>query len=576
MTSGYGQVSNLNQPAQGNKKKLVLVAGSAIVLLAMVVAVAVGVSRRNNSSSSSSDAELTTTSKAIRAICRPTDYAEECQSSLAARAGNVTDPKKLVELSFTSAMDSLREAFNHSSVLQEAAKDPRTSEALENCKELLDYAIDDLKNSVARFGGVDMAKMSDVVDDLKVWLSATITYQQTCLDGFDNTTGDAADNMSKALNSSSALTSNALAIIDGISSVLASFQLSSLGRRLLSDDEGERGEFPSWVGNDKRKLLALSTKDIKPDVTVARDGSGKYKTITQALSAVPKKGNATFVIYIKEGVYKENVMVERSMTNVMMFGDGPTKTKITGSLNYVDGTSTFKTATLAVVGDGFIGKNLGVENTAGAAKHQAVALRVQSDKSVFYLCQMDGYQDTLYTHTKRQFYRECTISGTIDFLFGDAAVVFQNCLMLVRKPMANQQCIVTAQGRKDRHEATGIVLHNCTISADPTLSSASTTTRSYLGRPWKEYSRTIIMQSQIDGLINEDGWQPWVGDFGLKTCFYTEIGNRGPGAATAKRVTWKGYKKVDLTHAHKYTVQQFIQGKTWLPKTGVPFTPGLM
>ncbi|URD81153.1 pectinesterase [Musa troglodytarum] len=251
------------------------------------------------------------------------------------------------------------------------------------------------------------------------------------------------------------MTSNALAIVDGLSSVLASFQLPSLGRRLLSEDEGERGQFPSWVGNDKRKLLALSMADIKPDVTVAQDGSGKYKTITQALGAVPKKGNATFMIYIKEGVYKENVMVERSMTNVMMLGDGPTKTKITGSLNYVDGTPTFKTATLAVVGDGFIGKNLGVENTAGAAKHQAVALLVQSDKSVFYLCQMDGYQDTLYTHTN-------------------------------------------------------------------------------------------------------------------------EIGNRGPGAATTKRVTWKGYKKVDLAHAQKYTVKQFIQGKTWLPKTGVPFTPGLM
>ncbi|URD81164.1 pectinesterase [Musa troglodytarum] len=528
----------------------------------MVVAVAVGVSRRNNSSGSSSDGELTTTSKAIQAICRPTDYAEECQSSLAARAGNVTDPKKLVELTFTSALDRLREAFNRSSVLQEAAKDPRTSEAFENCKELLDYAIDDLKNSVAR-------RMGDVVDDLKIWLSATVTYQQTCLDGFDNTTGDAADNMSKALNSSSAMTSNALAIVDGLSSVLASL-------RLLSEDEGERGQFPSWVGNDKRKLLALSMADIKPDVTVAQDGSGKYKTITQALGAVPKKGNATFMIYIKEGVYKENVMVERSMTNVMMLGDGPTKTKITGSLNYVDGTPTFKTATLAVVGDGFIGKNLGVENTAGAAKHQAVALLVQSDKSVFYLCQMDGYQDTLYTHTKRQFYRDCTISGTIDFVFGDAAVVFQNCLMLVRKPMANQQCIVTAQGRKDRHEATGIVLHNCTISADPTLTSASTTTRSYLGRPWKEYSRTIIMQSRIDGLINQEGWLPWGGDFGLTTCFYSEIGNRGPGAATTKRVTWKGYKKVDLAHAQKYTVKQFIQGKTWLPKTGVPFTPGLM
>ncbi|URD81160.1 pectinesterase [Musa troglodytarum] len=305
----------------------------------MVVAVAVGVSRRNNSSGSSSDGELTTTSKAIQAICRPTDYAEECQSSLAARAGNVTDPKKLVELTFTSALDRLREAFNRSSVLQEAAKDPRTSEAFENCKELLDYAIDDLKNSVARFGGIDVTRMGDVVDDLKIWLSATVTYQQTCLDGFDNTTGDAADNMSKALNSSSAMTSNALAIVDGLSSVLASL-------RLLSEDEGERGQFPSWVGNDKRKLLALSMADIKPDVTVAQDGSGKYKTITQALGAVPKKGNATFMIYIKEGVYKENVMVERSMTNVMMLGDGPTKTKITGSLNYVDGTPTFKTATL--------------------------------------------------------------------------------------------------------------------------------------------------------------------------------------------------------------------------------------
>ncbi|URD81154.1 pectinesterase [Musa troglodytarum] len=181
----------------------------------MVVAVAVGVSRRNNSSGSSSDGELTTTSKAIQAICRPTDYAEECQSSLAARAGNVTDPKKLVELTFTSALDRLREAFNRSSVLQEAAKDPRTSEAFENCKELLDYAIDDLKNSVARFGGIDVTRMGDVVDDLKIWLSATVTYQQTCLDGFDNTTGDAADNMSKALNSSSAMTSNALAIVDG-------------------------------------------------------------------------------------------------------------------------------------------------------------------------------------------------------------------------------------------------------------------------------------------------------------------------------------------------------------------------
>ncbi|URD82306.1 pectinesterase [Musa troglodytarum] len=540
----------------GNNKVAVL-SVSAIVLVAVVATVAVTVSNRY---SQPEKTEFSTSNKNIKDFCRPTDYQATCESSLSEVADNTTDPKELVNLAFQVTIDHIKKAFDHSTVLSEAAKDSRTSDALENCRELLDYAIDDLKSSIDRLDGFSLTKLDKFLDDLKVWISATITYQETCLDGFENTTTDAAESMRKALNSSAELTSNILAIVINFDSALDSLNLG-FNRKLLSE------EYPSWISPGKRRLLQQSPAELKPNVTVAKDGSGDVKTIGEAVLRVPTKSNDTFVIYIKEGVYEEQVQVNRSLANVMMIGDGTSKTKITGKLNYIDGTATFKTATVAIVGDGFIGKDLWIENSAGAAKHQAVALRVQSDKSVFYNVRMDGYQDTLYVHTKRQFYRECTISGTIDFIFGDSPSVFQNCLILARKPLDNQQNIVTAQGRKDRRQASAIILHNCTIRKKlPT----------FLGRPWKEFSRTFVLQSQLDDLIDPKGWLPWSGDFGLNSCFYTELDNRGPGADMSQRVKWKGVKAIDYAHAQKFTVEHFIQGNAWLPKTGVPFIPGLL
>ncbi|KAK1318641.1 putative pectinesterase/pectinesterase inhibitor 28 [Acorus calamus] len=531
--TGYGQVSDQPRPPKKNKR-IALLSASAVILVVIVIAVVVGVSHNHHSKGSSDGPSMSV--KAIQAICQPTDYKEACESSLTAVAGsNTTDPKDLVKLSFKVALDRIRDAANHSSVLQKLKQDPWTVQALENCRELMDYAIDDLKGSIEKLGGFDLTKLDRLMEDLSVWLSASITYQETCLDGFENTTGDAEESMRKAMKTGMELSSNTLAIVRGLSDILGDLKIPFLNRRrLLSDEEEEEeeeegdGEFPSWVSMGRRRLLVAPT--TKPDVVVAKDGSGRFKTINEALGVIPKNGNRTFVVYIKAGVYKEYVEIKRSMTNVMFVGDGPTKTKITGNKNFIDGTPTFKTATVAVVGDGFIAKNIGFENSAGPSKHQAVALRVQSDMSVFHNCQIDGYQDTLYAHTNRQFYRDCLVSGTIDFIFGNSPVIFQNCRIVARKPLENQQNTITAQGRKDKREPTALILHNCTIVADKDYYPSRKRLPTYLGRPWKEYSRTFVMQSQIDDLVRPEGWQPWFGDFALNTCFYAEFDNRGPGA----------------------------------------------
>ncbi|XVE65586.1 hypothetical protein DITRI_Ditri08aG0012000 [Diplodiscus trichospermus] len=557
--------------------KVAVISICSVFLVAMVVAVAVGVNRNRGGSGGGGTGGISTSTKAVTAICQPTDYKQACEKSLA--NANSTDPKELIRVGFQAAITEIQNVIANSSTVKEVAKDPMARQALENCNELLDYSITDLKNSFNQLGAFDMSKLDQYVQNLKVWLGGSITYQQTCLDGFMNTTGEAEQKMKDLLKTSQELTSNGLAMVSELSKILNSLNIPNVGhidtgaaeRRLLSEDG-----FPSWVTAGQRHLLQQTPDTVKPNVVVAQDGSGKYKSINEALNEVPKKNPTPFVIYIKAGTYKEQVIVTQSMTNVVFMGDGPAKTIITGSLNFIDGTGTFKTATVGVVGDKFMAKGIRFENTAGAVKHQAVALRVSSDQSIFYNCQMDGYQDTLYAHSHRQFYRDCTISGTIDFIFGDSLAVLQNCKIIVRKPLDNQACIVTAQGRVERREISAIVLHNCTISGDPEYIPVKDKSKAYLGRPWKEFSKAIFLQCQIDDIIAPDGYLPWNGDFALNTLYYAEFGNRGPGADQSKRVTWGGIKKIDATEAASYTPGPYLQGDDWIPQSGVPYTAGMV
>ncbi|XP_020585932.1 LOW QUALITY PROTEIN: putative pectinesterase/pectinesterase inhibitor 28 [Phalaenopsis equestris] len=566
-------------------KKGTIIGGSVILLIAVVATVVVVVTHNGFASKSAAPGgrngdTLQSTSRSVQAICEPTDYREICESALSKVANDSTDLRQLIKLSFKVATDHLRQAFQQSKLLSTAARDPRTKDALKTCRELMEYAIEDIKTTFNKFDSFNTSNPAKAVDELKLWLDSAATYQETCLDGFENTTGDTAAGMRKALNYSMALTDNALAIVGQLAEFVDDLRLPDVfSRRLLSEEEVKENEFPGWVSADRRRLLSIPPSGIKPDVVVALDGSGDFSSINSALGVAPIKSQKPFVIYVKNGVYKEKVTVYRNRTNIVVVGDGATQTVVTGSLNFIDGVGTFKTASFVVMGEGFMARDIGFQNTAGPAKHQAVALLVQADRSVFYRCRMDAYQDTLYVHTLRQFYRECTISGTIDFIFGDAKAIFQNCQILVRKPLDNQQNIVTAQGRKSRQSATAIILHNCTITADPSFPPAlllHSKNPTYLGRPWKAFSRTFVIQSFIDTLVNPNGWLPWLGDFGLRTCFYTEVENRGPGADKSRRVKWKGVKNISYAHAQKFTVEYFLWGNDWLPLTQVPYIPALL
>ncbi|CAN6206534.1 unnamed protein product [Urochloa humidicola] len=551
-----------------------IIGASTVLVVAVVAAVCVVSFKGNSSSKGEGDGDLSMSVKSVKAFCQPTDYKETCEAELGKAAGNASSPTELAKAIFGVTSEKIHKAISESATLNELKNDKRTAGALNDCKELLEYAIDDLKSSFDKLGGFEMTNFNKAVDDLKTWLSAALTYQDTCLDGFMNaTTTDASAKMQKALNASQELTEDILAVVDKFADTLGGL---SVGRRLLLL-VGEDG-MPAWMGDSDRQRLLAEDAELKPNVTVAADGSGDVKTIKEALGKVPPKNAALFVVKIKAGTYKEYVSVGRPQTNVAFIGDGADKTIITGSKNFKMNLTTKDTATMEAIGNGFFMKGVRVENTAGAANHQAVALRVQSDQAVFYQCTFDGYQDTLYTHAQRQFFRDCTVTGTIDFIFGNSQVVLQNCLIQPRKPMDNQANIITAQGRRDKRSVGGTVLHNCTIEPHPDFKAdAGGKIKTYLARPWKEYSRTLYIQNDIGGFIDPKGWLEWNGDFGLETLFYAEVDNRGAGADMSQRAKWGGIKTVTYEEAQKeFTVETFIQGQQFIPKFGVPFIPGLL
>lgn len=544
---------------------------AAVLITASAISVGVLVGTRGKSAPRNS-----VTSKPSRAMartCSKTLYPSLCLRSLLDFPGSTAASEaELVHISVNVTLRKASAAVNTINDVNNLEMDTLVRSAYEDCLELLDDSVDLLDRSLS-----SLQSGGSSPDDVATWLSAALTNHDTCSEGFSGVkNGTVKDSVADRLKDMTELVSNSLAIFastDG-GDEFAGVPIGNRRRRKLL----EQGEFPEWLSESDRKLLSMPVSPIRADIIVAKDGSGTVKTISEAIKKVPEHSTRRTIIYIKEGLYEEHntLKIGKKKTNVMLVGDGKGKTVISGSKSVAEQLTTFHTASFAASGRGFIAKDITFQNTAGPVKHQAVALRVGADHAVVYRCQIIGYQDTLYVHSQRQFYRECDIYGTVDFIFGNAAVVIQKCNIYARKPLPDQKNTITAQNRKDPNQITGISIHASNILATPDLEASKGTFPTFLGRPWKMYSRTVYMLCYMGDHVDPRGWLEWNGDFALSTLYYGEYMNNGPGAGLAQRVTWPGYRVIKLeTEASRFTVSHLISGSSWLPSTGVAFLSGL-
>nr|GLL42510.1 pectinesterase-like [Ipomoea trifida] len=527
--------------------------------------------------------------KHVTTFCQYAEYKDECARSISHVAHNRSATTKdfifaAIEATLEAVHKSHQVAVN-TEVDQGA--DPYNHMAIEDCKELLQDAIADLQASISVVGDSELHTLNDRVDELLNWMSAVYAYQTTCTEQIENPEYKSA--IEDGMINATQLTNNAINIIAEMSKVLEAFNITKTtttdllhkgannnpSRRLLETDNEHY--FPEWFPVADRKLLAAQRRgNLRPNVVVSKNGGGQFKTITGALKSYPKKHKGKYVIYVKAGVYNEIVEVSKKMKNVFMYGDGAGKTIITGNKNYaLMKVTTSKTATFAALGQGFVARGITFRNTAGPEGHQAVAYRSQSDMSALFDCSIEGYQDTLYYHTYRQFYRNCVISGTIDFIFGKGTALIQNSVIIARKPLANQFNTITADGKELAKAKGGVVLQNCKIVPESALYPLRFKVKTYFGRPWKAHSTTVVMESQIGDLLSPLGWKIWDGEKFENTCLYYEYRNSGPGANTSRRN--RAFKKFDVLgpiRARKFTAGLWLDANHWLPATGVPFAIG--
>ena len=299
-------------------------------------------------------------------------------------------------------------------------------------------------------------------------------------------------------------------------------------------------------------------------LVVAQDGSGNYKTIQEAVNAVRDLSQVQVTIFIKKGVYHEKLVVPSWKTMISLVGESKDSTIITNN-DYSgkaypgkdaygkDKYSTYTSYTVLIQGNDCHLENMTIENTAGRVG-QAVALHVEGDRSLVKNCRLLGNQDTLYaaTETSRQLYLDCYIEGTTDFIFGEATVLFRNCVI---RSLTNSY--ITAAATTPRQQF-GFVFDSCELQAD------TSATKVYLGRPWRPYSKTVFLRTAMGRHILPQGWDNWRNADNEKTVLYAEYNCSGPGALNAQRVKWS--RQLSAKEARKYTIENILAGKdNWTP-----------
>ncbi len=279
-------------------------------------------------------------------------------------------------------------------------------------------------------------------------------------------------------------------------------------------------------------LLTVAPKawsvEYMREITVAADGSGDFKTITEALEAIRAYMDYRVTVNIKNGEYNEKVIIPSWIENVDFIGEDPEKTIITyNDYAKLDNMGTFRTYTMRVDGCNLTFKNLTIRNNAGRVG-QAVALHTEGTNITFENCRFLGDQDTLFLagHDSNLSFEDCYIEGTTDFIFGPATAWFDNCQI-----HSKADSYITAASTPE-NVGIGFVFKNCRLTADPEVKKV------YLGRPWRPYAYTAFIDCDMDSHITPAGWDNWRNPENEKTARYFESGSKGPGANLKDRAKW--------------------------------------
>jgi len=293
--------------------------------------------------------------------------------------------------------------------------------------------------------------------------------------------------------------------------------------------------------------------DIKPNIVVAADGNGDVRTVLEAIERVPENNTKRFIILVKPGTYKEQIRIAANKPYVSLIGESAEKTLLTFGLSNKEAGSTSAAYAAYIGGHDFRAENITFENSFGPGS-QAVAVLAEADRLVFTHCRFLGWQDTLYAKNGRQYYKDCYVEGHVDFIFGEAAAVFENCEI-----HSKGDGYIAAPMRFAADEPSGFVFNRSK------LTSAGTKDGVFLGRPWRDYGRTVFIDTQMDAQIRPEGWNHWLPER-ERTAYFAEYKSRGPGADTAARVKWS--HQLTDAEAKAFSAEEFLKGKDgWNPKT---------
>ena len=289
-------------------------------------------------------------------------------------------------------------------------------------------------------------------------------------------------------------------------------------------------------------------------IVVSRDGTGNFRTLQEAIESARAFMDYTVTIYVRNGVYKEKVIVPSWVENIDIIGEDRDKTIITYDDHAnINKMGTFRTYTVKVEGSDITFKNLTIENNA-AQLGQAVALHTEGDRLKFINCRILGNQDTIYTGAKftRLYFKDCYIDGTTDFIFGPSTALFEDCIIHSKR---NSYVTAASTPKEAKY---GYVFKHCKLTAEPGVDKV------YLGRPWRPYAYTLFIECELGKHIVPAGWHNWGKQSNEETARYMEYKNTGEGANASERVAWS--KQLTKKEAEAVTVDAIFRTQSdWNP-----------